>query len=73
VAVFSAILFAGVAGNSGAIPLEKVAASHGELASAFKWVFIAAAICLGISLICLLAVEERPLHGLMRFAEDAAQ
>jgi hypothetical protein len=36
-------------------------------------VFIAAADCLGISLACLFAVEERPLHGPVRLSEAAAE
>jgi MFS family permease len=69
VAVFGAILLGGIGGDAGTVTLEKLAAEHGDLASAFRWVFIAAAICLGTSLLCLLAVEERPLHGPLRAAE----
>jgi hypothetical protein len=36
-------------------------------------VFIAAAICLAISFFCLLAVEERPLHGPVRLTEEPAE
>jgi hypothetical protein len=43
------------------------------MAPAFHWVFIAAAICIAISFLCLLAVEERPLHGPVRLAQDAAE
>jgi EmrB/QacA subfamily drug resistance transporter len=73
VAIFGAIVLAGVSDVSGTITPEKIAAGQGDLAPAFHWVFIAAAVCLGISLISLLAVEERPLHGPMRLAADAAQ
>lgn len=73
VAIFGAIVLAGVSDVSGAITPEKIAAGHGDLAPAFRWVFIAAAICLGVSLACLFAVEERPLHGPMRLAEEAAE
>jgi hypothetical protein len=55
------------------VSLESLAAAHGNLAPAFHWVFIAAAICLAICLACLIAVEERPLHGPMRVAEKPAQ
>ena len=73
VAVFGAILLGGVADGSGAMTLEKLAAGHGDLAPAFRWVFVAAAVCLGISFACLLAVEERPLHGPVRVGEGAAE
>ncbi|HUI12635.1 MAG TPA: MDR family MFS transporter [Xanthobacteraceae bacterium] len=72
VAVFGAIVLGGVTGNSGVMTLEKLAASHGDLAPAFHWVFIAAAACLAISFVCLFAVEERPLHGPVRLSESAA-
>ncbi len=73
VAIFGAIVLAGVSDVSGAITPEKIAAGHDNLAPAFRWVFIAAAICLAISLACLFAVEERPLHGPVRLADDAAE
>ena len=41
--------------------LDKLAAGHGDLAPAFHWVFIAAAICLGISLLCLLGGRGAPV------------
>jgi hypothetical protein len=53
--------------------LDKLVAGHGDLGPAFHWVFIAAAICLGISFSCLLGVEEQPLHGPLRVAESAAE
>jgi hypothetical protein len=55
------------------VTLEKLAAGHGDLAPAFHWVFIAAAVCLGISLLCLFAVEERPLHGPHQVAVKTAE
>jgi EmrB/QacA subfamily drug resistance transporter len=73
VAVFGAIVLGGVTGNSGVMTLEKLANSHGDLAPAFHWVFIAAAVCLAISFVCLFAVEERPLHGPVRLSESAAE
>ncbi len=63
VAVFGAIVLGGVAEGSSATTLDKLVSGHGDFGSAFHWVFIAAAICLGISFVCLLGVEERPLHG----------
>ena len=73
VAVFGAIVLGGVGGGAGVVTLEKLAATHGDLAPAFHQVFIAAAVFLAISFCCLLAVEERPLHGPVRLAEEAAE
>jgi hypothetical protein len=36
-------------------------------------VFIAAAVFLAIALACVLAVEERPLHGPIRLGDPAAE
>lgn len=52
--------------------LDKLAGGSGDLAMAFHWVFIAAAICLGISCACVLFVEEQPLHGPPRAAKSGA-
>ena len=73
VAVFGAIVLGGVGDGSGVVTLEKLAAMHGDLAPAFRQVFIAAAVFLAISFCCLLAVEERPLHGPMRLNEGTAE
>lgn len=73
VAVFGAILLGGANGGSGVMTLEMLAAGRGDMAPAFHWVFIAAAVFFGISLLCLLAVEEHPLHGPVRLAEHAAE
>jgi EmrB/QacA subfamily drug resistance transporter len=73
VAIFGAIVLGGGTDNSKLVTLESLAAAHGDLAPAFHWVFIAAAICLAICLACLIAVEERPLHGPIRVAEKPAQ
>jgi EmrB/QacA subfamily drug resistance transporter len=73
VAIFGAIILGGGTDGSKIASLESLAAAHGDLAPAFHWVFIAAAICLAICLACLIAVEERPLHGPMRVAEKPAQ
>ncbi len=61
VAVFGAIVLG--SGTDGTVALDKLAAAHGDLVPAFRWVFIAAVICLAIAFCSLLAVEERPLHG----------
>jgi hypothetical protein len=73
VAVFGAIVLGGGNDGSGTMTLEKLAAVHGDMAPAFHWVFIAAAVCLAISFFCLLAVEERPLHGPIRLTEEPAE
>jgi EmrB/QacA subfamily drug resistance transporter len=72
VAVFGAIVLGGAAAAGSAMTIDKLASGQADLGPAFHWVFIAAAICLGISFCCLLAVEERPLHGPMRAVETAA-
>jgi hypothetical protein len=53
--------------------LEKIAVRHGDLAPAFQNVFIAAIICITISLCCLLAVEERPMHGPVRLGDAGGE
>jgi EmrB/QacA subfamily drug resistance transporter len=73
VAIFGAIVLGGGTDGSKIVSLESLAAAHGDLAPAFHWVFIAAAICFAICLACLIAVEERPLHGPMRVADKPAQ
>jgi EmrB/QacA subfamily drug resistance transporter len=74
VAIFGAIVLGEVSEGSPALTLDKLAAGQGdELALAFHWVFVAAAVCLGISFASLLLVEERPLHGPLRAAESAAE
>jgi EmrB/QacA subfamily drug resistance transporter len=71
VAVFGAIVLGGMAGDSPAMTLDKLVASHGDMGPAFHWVFIAAAVCLSVSFVCLLAVEERPLHGPLRASAES--
>jgi MFS family permease len=67
VAIFGAIVLGGIGDGPAVTTLEKIAAGeHSDLAPAFHWVFIAAAICLAVSLLCLLVIEERPLHGPLR-------
>ena len=62
----------GSAGSSGGLAsLESLAAGHGDFAPAFRLVFIAAALCLAVALACVLALEERPLHGPVHFADSA--
>ncbi|HEY9214540.1 MAG TPA: MDR family MFS transporter, partial [Ancylobacter sp.] len=64
-AAFGAIVI-GMSGMEGSALLEKLL--HGEsqvgpLANAFRWVFAAAALSLVLSLIGILAMEERPLRS----------
>jgi MFS family permease len=73
VAIFGAIVLGGIGDGPGVTTLEKIAAGHSDLAPAFHWVFIAAAICLAVSLLCMLVIEERPLHGPMRVADPVAE
>jgi sugar phosphate permease len=72
VAIFGAILLGGAGEGSPALSIDKLAVGHGDLAPAFHWVFIAAAVCLAISLLCVSVVEERPLHGPNRAAAEPA-
>jgi MFS family permease len=67
VAVFGAIVLGSA--TDATVTLDKLAAAQGDLVPAFRWVFIAAAICLAIAFCSLLAVEERPLHGPNRRSE----
>jgi EmrB/QacA subfamily drug resistance transporter len=65
VTVFSAIVLAGLSDN-GAATLERLAASShggGLNGDVFRWVFVAAAICLVAAFVSVLAIEERPLRG----------
>jgi EmrB/QacA subfamily drug resistance transporter len=73
VAAFGAIVLGGGSDGSGVMTLEKLAVSHGDMAPAFHWVFIAAAVFVVISFLCLLAVEPRPLHGPVHIPETTAE
>jgi hypothetical protein len=73
VALFGAIVLGGIGDHSGAITIETISAGHSVLAPAFNWVFIAAAACLGVSFLCLLVIEERPLHGPARVPERVTE
>jgi EmrB/QacA subfamily drug resistance transporter len=74
VAVFGAIIIGGAAGDTAVMTIEQVAAQqHGNMAPAFHWVFIAAALFLTVSFACLFVVEERPLRGPVRLAEEPAE
>jgi EmrB/QacA subfamily drug resistance transporter len=73
VAVFGAIVLGSAGDHTGVVTLEKLAAGHADFAHAFRFVFIAAAIFLVIALVCVLTVEERPLHGPVRLGDSAAE
>jgi EmrB/QacA subfamily drug resistance transporter len=73
VAAFGAIVIGGAGDAASVMMLGKLAGGHGDFASAFRFVFIAAAVGLGVALACVLAVEERPLHGPVRLADPAAE
>jgi EmrB/QacA subfamily drug resistance transporter len=60
VAIFAAIVLAGVHGAS----LERLsAADTASLAASFRWVFIAAAVFLSMSLLSLMVIKTQPLRG----------
>jgi EmrB/QacA subfamily drug resistance transporter len=73
VAIFGAIVLGGIGDGPGVTTLEKITAGHSDLAPAFHWVFIAAAMCLAVSLLCMLVIEERPLHGPVRLADPVVE
>jgi EmrB/QacA subfamily drug resistance transporter len=72
VAIFGAIVLSGMGGGTPTATLDTLSAGHGDLATAFHWVFIAAAVCLGISCACVLFVEEQPLQGPLRTVTERA-
>lgn len=72
VALFGAIVLGSVEAPSGVTGLKQIAPGHADFVPGFRLVFIAAAICLAVALACLLAVEERPLHGPVRLVDPAA-
>jgi len=66
VAVMGAIILAwlGAVPERGAASLGAFAAGLGiDLAEAFRWVFVAAGVCLGLSFAAIAAMEERPLRA----------
>jgi EmrB/QacA subfamily drug resistance transporter len=66
VALFGAIVLGSGVDGAAIVTLDRLAAAHADLVPAFRWVFVAAVICLAIAFCSLLAVEERPLHGPLR-------
>src|SRR3954454_4015822 len=76
VAVFGAIVLSGIGADPGGLSVAKLAhagsGGAGEhLATAFRWVFIAAAAFLSLAFFAVLAIEERPLHGPRSHAASA--
>jgi EmrB/QacA subfamily drug resistance transporter len=69
VAAFGAIVLGSVGG--GVTTLEKLQAAHADFAPAFRLVFIAGGLFLAVALGCVMAVEERPLHGPVRLSDPA--
>lgn len=68
VSAFGAIVLGGTGGaHHAALTLESLATEVGQtgaaLAPVFRWVFAAAASCLTVGLVCLVAMQERPLRG----------
>ncbi|MGI8526556.1 MAG: MDR family MFS transporter [Pseudolabrys sp.] len=64
VAVLGAIVLGGLGGVTGmSVEMLARAASAGELAYAFRFVFMAAALVLAFALTFTIAMEERPLKG----------
>jgi len=70
VALYGAFLFGGAKG----VTLETIAAgNNAALEGHFRWIFAAAALCLAVSWLFLLAMEERPLRtGAMRDGDPLA-
>jgi EmrB/QacA subfamily drug resistance transporter len=73
VSIFGAIVLGGIGDGPGVTTLGKITAGHSDLAPAFHWVFIAAAMCLAVSLLCMVVIEERPLHGPMRVGDSVVE
>jgi EmrB/QacA subfamily drug resistance transporter len=71
VAVFGAIVLGSAGDHTGIVTLERLTAGHVDFAPAFRRVFIAAGIFLAIAFVCLLVLEERPLHGPAPVADPA--
>jgi EmrB/QacA subfamily drug resistance transporter len=71
VAAFGAIVLGSAGALGGAATLDKLATGHADFVPAFRLVFIAGAVFLAVALASLLAVEERPLHGPVRLADQA--
>jgi hypothetical protein len=72
VAVLGAIVLGGLGGTPGmSVEMLARAASAHELAIAFRFVFMAAALVLAFGMAFLIAMEERPLKGPPTAAAEA--
>ena len=61
VALYGAILFGGVSGRG--VTLETMAKTSGPASAAqFHWIFSAACLCIALSWVFMLVMEERPLR-----------
>lgn len=65
VALFGAILFGGTGEYNGVSAEALTHASGSDLVSAFRYIFVAAAVILAISAALFAAIEERPLRAVM--------
>jgi EmrB/QacA subfamily drug resistance transporter len=66
VAAFGAIVLGALDGAGDSAALETLAGMNragADFATTFRWVFIAAAVFLGLACLSMMAVEERPLRG----------
>jgi EmrB/QacA subfamily drug resistance transporter len=73
VAVFGAIVLGNAGDHAGVITLQQLEAGHVDFAPAFRLVFLTGAVFLLIALLCVLFVEERPLHGPVRLHDSTAE
>jgi EmrB/QacA subfamily drug resistance transporter len=62
VALYGAILFGGLSGRGVTIETISGSAGHAVVAPQFRWIFVAALICLTLSWLLILLMEERPLR-----------
>jgi len=64
VAIFAAIVLAGVHGGVRGASLERLsAADTAALAESFRWVFISAAVFFAMSMLALMVIKTQPLRG----------
>jgi EmrB/QacA subfamily drug resistance transporter len=63
VAIFGAIVLGGMQRSTAGLPFETLAGAPEALTALFRWVFIAAALFLGLAFLAILWIEERPLRG----------
>lgn len=75
VAAFGAIVLGAADSSADVMAIGKAATagSSADFGAAFRWVFVAGAVCLAIALVCVLAVEEKPLQGPANVVPKAAE